>query len=169
MCVALFVPIHHNLLENQAMQGGTQRSGGEKQLSRAEEVDIANRVIDENLKKARDRDRVKPPENALDDEDINFLKETRKHLEEEDKFKAFEQAQGFVAGSDDEPSFDVSELADPEIGSMLADRERARAPPRSPPEPKPEPAPEPELRFCSRVGVRLPRSCVNGNSCVCKG
>eukprot|EP01043_Picozoa_sp_COSAG02_P069776 COSAG02_NODE_12097_length_1598_cov_1.162775_2_plen_162_part_01 len=56
-------------LENQAMQGGTQRSGGEKQLSRAEEVDIANRVIGENLKKARNRDDARPPENAFG----NFL------------------------------------------------------------------------------------------------
>lgn len=133
-------------LENQAMQGGTQRSGGEKQLSRAEEVDIANHVIDENLKKARDRDNARPPENTLDDEDINFLKETRKQLEEEDKFKAFEEQYGFQQGgdddSDDEIPFEVSELADPEMGSMLVDRDRARKPPRSPPEPKPEPAPQ---------------------------
>ena len=126
-------------LENQAMQGGAQRSGGEKQLSRAEEVDIANRVIDENLKKSRDRDDARPPENALDYEDINFLKQTRKQLEEEDKFKAFEEAQGFVAGGDDDDSDDeVHVLADPEMGSMLADRDRAREPPRSPPEPAPQ-------------------------------
>jgi hypothetical protein len=138
------------------MQGGAaQRSGGEKQMSRAEEVDIANRVIDENLKKSRARDDARPPENALDDEDVNFLKETRRQQEEEDKFNAFEEEQGFeFAGGDDANSddeiFDVSELADPEMGSVLADRDRAREPPQSPPEPKPEPAPQSD----SDVGFR---------------
>lgn len=139
-------------LENQAMQA-TQRSGGEKTLSRAEEVDIANRVIDENLKKARDRDNARPPENALDDEDINFLKETRRELEKEERlkeerFQAFEEAHGLQQGgdddTDDESVFDVSELADPEMGSLLADRDKARhSPPESPPQPQPEPQPLP--------------------------
>jgi len=143
-------------LENQAMQGGTQRSGGEKTMSRSEEVDIANRVIDENLKRARDRDDARPPENALDKDDINFLKETRRQLQENDKlaqikqendkFEQFEREHGFAAGGDgtesedeEQPSFDVSldvsQLAHSEIGSMLVERERAHTtPPKSPPE-----------------------------------
>ena len=49
-------------------------------MSRAEEVDIANRVIDENLKRARDRDDARPPENQLTQDDITFLKQTRREL-----------------------------------------------------------------------------------------
>ena len=118
-------------LENQAMQGGAQRSGGEKTMSRAEEVDVANRVIDENLKKARDRDNARPPENALDDDDINFLKQTRKTIEAEERFEAELGVQH--GGDDDDDDYDEPHdmLAEPEMGSMLVDRDNARAPPRS--------------------------------------
>ena len=43
-------------LEAQGLQQGGAAAGGEKRMSRAEEIDVANRVIDENFKEQQQRD-----------------------------------------------------------------------------------------------------------------
>ena len=48
------------------------------------------------------------------------------------------EAHGFQHGGDDTDDDEPDILADPEIGSLLVDRDRARTPPRSPPEPAPQ-------------------------------